>query len=144
MTRHFAQSSGNNGHHVIIDMFDCAAEPLAMPEAMLKDLLFQHATETGLTVVGAAFHQFSPHGVTGVLLLAESHVAIHTWPEHGYVSLDIFVCNMSGNHNRQANILVAALQDVFQPADTVEQSIVRPTSRAVYFQSEYELGKPAD
>lgn len=58
----------------------------------LRDCLEQAAKLAGMHIVGQIFHPFSPHGVTGVLLLAESHMAIHTWPERGYAALDIFAC----------------------------------------------------
>lgn len=45
------------------------------------------------TIVGERFHHFSPQGVSGVILLAESHLSIHTWPEHGYAALDLFTCS---------------------------------------------------
>ena len=47
-----------------------------------------------MTVVGDSFHQFEPQGVTGTVLLAESHLAIHTWPEQGFVTIDVYVCNL--------------------------------------------------
>ena len=46
----------------------------------------------GITILGDKFHKFEPHGVSGVILLSESHVSIHTWPEEGYAALDIFTC----------------------------------------------------
>jgi S-adenosylmethionine decarboxylase proenzyme len=55
----------------------------------------------GATVIGAHFHTFSPHGVSGVVVIAESHLTIHTWPEHGYAAVDIFSC---GDLNLDAGI----------------------------------------
>jgi S-adenosylmethionine decarboxylase len=70
----------------------------------------------GLTPVGAVFHVFPPPGgVTGVVLLAESHLAVHTWPERGVVTLDVYVCNVSGDNSAAASQVVDALVDAFAP-----------------------------
>jgi len=50
------------------------------------------AKESGATILGESFHQFSPQGVSGVIIIAESHLTVHTWPEHGYAGADIFTC----------------------------------------------------
>ena len=58
--------------------------------------------DAGLTIVGDSFHQFAPQGVTGTVLLAESHLAIHTWPEHGFVTVDVYVCNLATDNTAKA------------------------------------------
>ena len=58
----------------------------------LRRLLVEAARTCGATVLADRFHQFEPHGVTGIVLLAESHVSIHTWPEEGLATLDVFTC----------------------------------------------------
>ena len=55
-----------------------------------------------MTIVGDSFHQFEPQGVTGTVLLAESHLAIHTWPEHGFVTIDVYVCNYTTDNTAKA------------------------------------------
>ena len=60
--------------------------------APLRMLLLEATRESGATILNEQFHQFEPFGVTGVLLLAESHLSIHTWPEDGLATLDIFTC----------------------------------------------------
>jgi len=59
---------------------------------MLQEMLLEAARRAGATVVEKAFHQFNPYGVSGVVIIAESHLFIHTWPEHGYAAVDIFTC----------------------------------------------------
>ena len=79
------------GKHLIIELFQCDRGILND----LKTLEYQmlEAVElSGATIIQPFFHQFSPHGVTGVVVVAESHFAIHTWPEYGYCALDIFTC----------------------------------------------------
>ena len=83
------------------------------------------ATASGLTVVGDAFHQFKPQGVTGTVLLAESHLAIHTWPEHGFVTVDVYVCNLATDNTAKAEQLFRALELALKPKRTKFHSIRR-------------------
>ena len=62
------------------------------------------------TIVGTHFHQFSPYGISGVVVIAESHVAIHTWPEHGYAAVDIFTCGETLSPEIAAQFLVEKFQ----------------------------------
>ncbi len=104
------------GLHLLAEWFGCSAQlaPMCRAEA-LQALCEQLTREAGLSVVGGYFHQFQPQGATGTLVLAESHLAIHTWPESGWVTLDIFVCNYAGDNSAKAEQLYAALKQVFQP-----------------------------
>jgi S-adenosylmethionine decarboxylase len=71
----------------------------------------------GLTAVGDTFHQFNVgNGITGVVLLAESHLAIHTWPELNYVTLDVFVCNLHCDNSLKALQLFEQLLTAFAPS----------------------------
>jgi S-adenosylmethionine decarboxylase len=85
----------------------------------------------GLSPVGETFHTFasadaaSSGGVTGVVLLAESHLAVHTWPEQGAVTIDVYVCNFSADNTRAAEELMRRLIDVFGPSRRNEQRLVR-------------------
>ena len=62
------------------------------------------------TIVGTHFHQFSPFGISGVVVIAESHVAVHTWPEHGYAAVDIFTCGETLTPEVAAQFLVEKFQ----------------------------------
>ena len=68
------------------------------------------AEETGATIIGEIFHQFSPQGVTGVVAIAESHLCIHTWPEYGYAAVDIFTCGDSFNPTEAAHLIIGKLE----------------------------------
>lgn len=79
------------GLHLLADFWVADFEPLRRVETW-QTLLPDACRAAGATVLGAQFHQFEPDGVTGILLLAESHASIHTWPEAGVVTLDVFTC----------------------------------------------------
>jgi S-adenosylmethionine decarboxylase proenzyme len=71
--------------------------------------LLEAAEKVGATVIDHTFHQFSPHGVTGVVAIAESHLCIHTWPEYGYAAVDVFTCGESFNPRVAAQHLIGRL-----------------------------------
>jgi S-adenosylmethionine decarboxylase len=79
------------GHHHILELECCSAERLADPE-VVSAAMRRAIERAGLTLLDQTVHAFAPHGVTGVALLAESHLAVHTWPEHGYAAVDLFSC----------------------------------------------------
>ena len=116
-----------NGLHLTADLRDCnAAQPLMHDPAALRALCLQAVREAGLQTVGELFHRFpSPGGITGVVLLAESHLAVHTWPELGAVTLDVYVCNVSADQGGRAEALAAALEEAFAPAVSSRQRLRR-------------------
>ncbi len=75
----------------------------------LRIVLLAAASEAGATVLGESFHQFNPHGVSGVVIIAESHLFIHTWPELGYAAVDIFTCGDSVQPEKAAQKLIREL-----------------------------------
>lgn len=83
----------NLGHHLLFDCYGCHGATLANLPAV-RDVLARAAAAFGLTVIAERLHQYSPQGVSGVLILAESHLAVHTWPEHGFAAVDLFTCGM--------------------------------------------------
>jgi S-adenosylmethionine decarboxylase proenzyme len=117
------------GLHLTADLFGCRDPAgLMRSETALAALCETLARDAGLSVVGRHFHAFAPHGdagVTGVLLLAESHLAVHTWPELGAVTLDAFVCNNSCDNSHKARHLVDALVARFEPERTQRQQLSR-------------------
>ena len=119
------------GLHLLADFSGCAASlpEMSDPDALRRSCLAA-ALGAGLQVVGDAFHAFAPEhgeprGVTGVLLLAESHLAVHTWPERGVVTLDLYVCHQRGDHGDQARAAMARLQPFFAPAQAQVQAVHR-------------------
>lgn len=79
------------GRHVLAEFYGC-------PEEILNDIqriertMVDAALEAGAEIREVAFHKFSPQGVSGVVVISESHLAIHTWPELGYAAVDVFTC----------------------------------------------------
>ena len=97
------------GTHILVDMKDCNRRLLDdLP--FIQEALLTAAREAGATIVGQTFHKFSPHGVTGVVAIAESHLCIHTWPEYGYAAVDIFTCGDSFQPEKAADYLAEALE----------------------------------
>lgn len=79
------------GRHLLAEFFECRADFLD-DRARVEKMLVDAAIECGATVVGQIIHQFNPHGISGVVVIAESHLAIHTWPEYHYAAIDVFTC----------------------------------------------------
>ncbi len=79
------------GKHIIAELYGVDRELIAREENVRR-IVEEVVDEAGLTKVGSVYKQFNPHGVTGIVLISESHVSIHTWPEYELVNLDIFTC----------------------------------------------------
>ncbi|ROR01597.1 adenosylmethionine decarboxylase [Desulfosoma caldarium] len=79
------------GKHLIVELYDCDFD-LINDVSQVEKILVEAVAISKATIVQPIFHQFSPHGVSGVVVIAESHFTIHTWPEYGYCALDIFTC----------------------------------------------------
>lgn len=96
------------GHHLLIDCYGCRGAVLADVDAV-RSLLRRAAAAFGLTVIAEEFHQYSPQGVSGVLILAESHLAVHTWPEREFAAVDLFTCGACPGSSQLAEFLKSAL-----------------------------------
>ena len=79
------------GRHILLELYQCPAHLLERPQQS-EQFLLAAAEQMKATVVSAHFHAFSPYGVSGVVIIQESHLTIHTWPEHQYAAIDIFTC----------------------------------------------------
>ena len=80
------------GRHLMLEVYDCPSKYLDDPDE-IRQLLLNAARGAGATVIDTMFHRFSPQGVSGVVVIAESHLTIHTWPEYGCAALDMFSCS---------------------------------------------------
>ena len=117
------------GLHLTADLRGCdPAQPAMTQPDALAALCLGAVSGAGLQPVGELFHRFpAPGGVTGVVLLAESHLAVHTWPEIEAVTLDVYVCNYGADNSAKAQALLASLADAFRPASVRRQSLQRGT-----------------
>jgi len=79
------------GRHLLLELYDCSSEVLNSLEAV-KTTLVEAARRAEATIVDVVFHEFNPFGISGVVVIAESHLSIHTWPEYRYAAVDIFSC----------------------------------------------------
>ncbi len=82
------------GRHIIVEYYDCTPEILN-DVTLIQESMEGAAEKAGATIINSTFHHFSPYGVSGVVVIEESHLAIHTWPEYGYASVDLFTCGES-------------------------------------------------
>lgn len=120
-----------NGLHLIADLHDCRCPPGRLLDAPgLERLCVDACVRHGLTVVGRLFHAFrdaagAAAGVTGTVVLAESHLAVHTWPEIAAVTLDVYVCNFSGDNSARAQALFADMIAAFAPCHAERNAVTR-------------------
>ncbi len=97
------------GKHTIIDLYDCNREKID-DLALLEETLLRAAKAANATIINSHFHKFSPQGVSGTIIIAESHFNLHSWPEHGYVALDLFTCGTSLDSSKATEILIEELE----------------------------------
>ena len=123
-----------DGLHVLANLYRCRGAARCLTDAAaLRERCIAAIERAGLTVLGDLFRQFpgsdgAPDpsaGVTGCVVLAESHVAIHTWPEIACVTLDAYVCNYSRDNTERARALVDELTALFDPEDCVRNDVPR-------------------
>jgi len=96
------------GKHAIMDLSGCNPEILGN-NALIQEILCQAAQIAKITIVGDLERHFEPNGYTAILLLEESHLSIHTWPEYNYVSVDLYSCNLNTDFEAVKTFLVNAL-----------------------------------
>ncbi len=79
------------GTHLLLELKECNSKALNDLKKV-QDILISAAKEVKATIIETSFHKFSPFGISGIVVIAESHISIHTWPEHSYAAIDIFTC----------------------------------------------------
>ena len=97
------------GKHCILELYGCDPAKLD-DEAFIRSLITMAVQRAGATLLDLITHHFEPQGVTGLALLAESHLSIHTWPESGYAAVDVFTCGDHTMPERACQRLIADLQ----------------------------------
>jgi S-adenosylmethionine decarboxylase proenzyme len=96
------------GIHILAEFYDCPPQPLS-DAAFIEKEMINAALAANATIVTSDFHHFSPLGVSGVVVIAESHLAIHTWPEFGYCAVDVFTCGETVDPQDALDYLVKSL-----------------------------------
>jgi spermidine synthase len=115
-----------NGLHLIGDLTGCRCDPqLLLDGERFREKCIEFVNDSGLTIMDVSFHQFEGSGFTGAVVLAESHLAIHTWPETGGLTLDVYVCNYSADNSAKARKVFDAIIEHFQPTDAARHEIER-------------------
>ena len=119
------------GLHIIADLYNCRKSEVLVSSEKLRDLCVKACTDSGLTVLGQHFYQFDgldgtqDGGSTGAVVLAESHLAIHTWPERDGATLDVYVCNFTSDNTAKAESVYKTLIAAFEPGDVMVERMQR-------------------
>jgi S-adenosylmethionine decarboxylase len=119
------------GLHLTADLKNCRCDSAWLTDAQrLGAACVQAVQAAGLQALAQLFHAFEPvagveSGVTATVLLAESHLCVHTWPELGAVTLDVYVCNFGGDHSAKAQALMNALLQIFQAEQVQRHALLR-------------------
>ena len=121
------------GRHVIIELWGCS-ESINDSE-LVKTAMLDAVRAANATLLNIYVHTFSPQGVTGVAVLSESHLSIHTWPEHGYVAADVFTCGETTKPKAAADVLAQHFN--------ATKSVVRELERGVFPTSPTSVEKAA-
>jgi spermidine synthase len=115
-----------DGLHVVANLYRCKGDARYLTDAAkLRQFCHDSIKRAGLTILGDLFHQFEGGGVTGTVVLAESHLAIHTWPELQSVTVDVYVCNYTQDNNSKARQVVADVMGLFLPEEHVQHDVPR-------------------
>jgi S-adenosylmethionine decarboxylase proenzyme len=108
------------GYHLLIEFYGCDHDTLNRV-GKVKNLMDEAAIISGASIVESVFHRFNPHGVSGVVVIAESHLAIHTWPEYSYAAIDLFTCGEKVDPWKAFDFLKKG----FRPESTSTKEIMR-------------------
>lgn len=119
-----------HGTHLTADLYSCNSVGLMTDLEGLQEVCRRMVERAGLTIVGEHWHQFEAGdgekgGITGALVLAESHFTVHTWPELSRLTMDLYVCNMMSDHSEEAKTAIHCIASYFEPAHTEWNEIKR-------------------
>lgn len=118
------------GRHILAEVYGCPADILN-DVRKIEEVLVNAALEAGAEVREVVFHKFSPQGVSGVVVISESHLAIHTWPELGYAALDVFTCGDRVNPWDACNYITRNFEAQNMTATEVDRGILDTPKKVV-------------
>ena len=110
------------GRHILAEIYGCDSQILNDKDYIDK-IMIKAALKAGAEVRESVFHKFSPTGISGVIIISESHLTIHTWPELGYAAVDVFTCGSSINPWDACNYMTEALKAKNMTATEVKRGI---------------------
>jgi S-adenosylmethionine decarboxylase len=116
------------GIQLVVEFFACDEKVLDNAER-IEEIMLEAATEAEATIVNHCFHKFTPQGVSGVVVIAESHIAIHTWPEFGYCAVDIFTCGDLIDNNRALEVLKSGFRSQEEKVFRIERGLMNRSQR---------------
>ena len=117
------------GRHLLVEYYNCDPKIL-MDIGSIEDILVGAAKAAKAHIVDVVFHTFNPHGISGVVVVEESHLAIHTWPEHGFASVDIYTCGNSVNPWHAYKFLYRHLKARHSTALEMKRGVLNIRSRS--------------
>ena len=118
------------GRHMLLELYECNSEVLNSLQAV-KNALVEAAQRAQATIVDVVFHEFSPFGISGVVVIAESHLSVHTWPEHRYAAVDIFSCGDTLKPAEAAAFLVEQFSAERSSSVEIQRGLFLPAPSAL-------------
>jgi len=113
----------NLGNHLIVEMYDC--DPAIINDVELVESAMKQAVKiSGARMVQSVVHRFNPHGISGVIVIEESHFSVHTWPEYGYCALDIFTCGTEVDYYSALDSLKEAFQSNHISVSEIKRGLI--------------------
>ena len=112
------------GTHLLLELNECDSGLLDELD-VIETAMVEAAREAGASILGQSFHKFNPRGVTGIVAIAESHLAIHTWPEHGYAAVDVFSCGENVDPHIAAQELAARFESEDSSVTEFHRGVLR-------------------
>ncbi|MEE8329874.1 MAG: adenosylmethionine decarboxylase [Thermodesulfovibrionia bacterium] len=116
------------GAHLLIELRECNAKILSNLKEV-KDVLISAAEAAEATIIEVAFHEFSPFGISGMVIIAESHLSIHTWPEYKYAAVDIFTCGNIIKPEKAVTFLIKKFQSKNPSVVELKRGIISPDNK---------------
>ncbi len=118
------------GRHILAEVYGCPADILNDVKK-IEEVMVNAALDAGAEIREVVFHKFSPQGVSGVVVISESHLAIHTWPELGYAALDVFTCGDRVDPWDAVNYITRHFEAQNMTATEVDRGILEPPKKVV-------------
>ncbi|GMR03344.1 MAG: adenosylmethionine decarboxylase [Thermodesulfovibrionia bacterium] len=129
------------GTHLLIELRECNTKALSNLQEV-KGILISAAEAAEATIIEVAFHEFSPFGISGMVIIAESHLSIHTWPEYKYAAVDIFTCGNIIKPEKAVAFLIKKFQSKNPSVVELKRGIISPDNKKLPHKiSEEEIGE---